>query len=73
MAQVEIISVQQFPATDVKRLGQFDSLVVYRISGGRHNSVVIPKTPVEAKDIEASIIAQQKSIAPLIGHKFDIK
>jgi len=71
--QVEIISVQQFPATDPKRLGQFDSLVIYKVAGGRTNSVTVPKTGVNAKEIEAAIAEQQKSIAPLIGHKFDLK
>jgi ABC-type uncharacterized transport system substrate-binding protein len=71
--QIEIINVQQFPTTDTKRLGQFDSMVIYRAAGGRTNSVMIPKTPVTAKEIEAAIVEQQKTLAPLIGHKFDIK
>jgi len=71
--QIEILSVQQFPATDPKRLGQFDSLVVYRVAGGRTNSVTIGKTPVTAPEIEKAIVEQQKSLAPLIGHKFEIK
>jgi hypothetical protein len=71
--QIEIINVNQFPSTDVKRLGQFDSLVIYKVAGGRTNSVIIGKTPVTAKEIEAAIVEQQKSLAPLIGHKFDIK
>lgn len=71
--QIEIINVQQFPSTDPKRLGQFDSLVLYRSAIGRTNSVTIPKNPVDAKDIEKAIAEQQKSIAPLIGHKFEIK
>jgi len=70
--QIEIINVQQFPATDTKRLGQFDSLIFYRVAGGRTGSVTIPKTPVDAKEIEKAIAEQQKSIKPLIGHKFDI-
>jgi hypothetical protein len=47
--QIEIINVQQFPATDPKRLGQFDSLVFYRVAGGRTGSVTIPKTPADAR------------------------
>jgi hypothetical protein len=71
--QIEIINVQQFPSTDPKRIGQFDSMVIYRGAAGRTNSVMIPKTPVDTKDIEKAIVEQQKSLAPLIGHKFDIK
>jgi len=71
--QIEIINVAQFPSTDPKRIGQFDSMVIYRAAGGRTNSVTIPKTPVTAKEIEAAIAAQQKSLAPLIGHKFTIE
>lgn len=70
--QIEIINVQQFPSTDPKRIGQFDSLVVYRAAGGRTNSVMIPKNPVDQKDIEKAIAEQQKNLKPLIGHKFDI-
>lgn len=71
--QIEIINVQQFPSTDPKRIGQYDSMIIYRAAGGRTNSVTIPKTPVTAKEIEAAIAEQQKQLAPLIGHKFDIK
>lgn len=70
--QIEIINVQQFPSTDQKRLGQFDSMVIYRSAGGKINSVVIPKNPVDAKEIEKAIAEQQKNLKPLIGHKFDI-
>jgi hypothetical protein len=71
--QIEIINVAQFPSTDPKRIGQFDSMVIYRAAGGRTNSVTIPKTPVDVKDIEKAIVEQQKSLAPLLGHKFEIK
>jgi hypothetical protein len=71
--QIEVINVQQFPSTDSARLGKFDSLVFYRVAGGRTNSVSIPKNPVDQKDIEKAIVDQQKSLAPLIGHKFEIK
>lgn len=71
--QIEVINVQQFPSTDSKRFGQFDSLVLYRAAGGRTNSVTIPKNPVDQKDIEKAIAEQQKNLAPLIGHKFDLK
>jgi len=71
--QIEIINVAQFPSTDPKRIGQFDSMVIYRAAGGRTNSVTIPKTPVDVKDLEKAIVEQQKSLAPLLGHKFEIK
>ncbi len=71
--QIEILSVQQFPATDLKRLGQFDSLIVYRIDAKRSNSLTVPKNPVSKDEIEKAIVEQQKAIAPLIGHKFEIK
>jgi len=70
---VEILSVQQFPATDTKRLGQFDTLVVYRADNLRTNSVTLAKSPVDVKDIEKAIVEQTKAIAPLLGHKFEIK
>jgi hypothetical protein len=70
--QIEVINVTQFPSIDPKRIGQFDSLVIYRAAGGRTNSVTIPKNPVTAKEIEAAIAEQQKNLKPLIGHKFDI-
>ena len=70
--QIEVINVTQFPSTDPKRIGQFDSLVIYKAAAGRTNSVTIPKNPVDAKDIEKAIAEQQKTLKPLIGHKFDI-
>lgn len=70
--QVEILNVQQFPATDPKRIGQFDTLVIYRAAAGRTNSVTIPKSPATQKEIEAAIAEQQKQLKPLIGHKFDL-
>lgn len=69
---VEVINVQQFPATDPARIGKFDSLIVYRATGGRMNSVTIAKSPVDTKEIEKAIAEHEKSLSKLVGHKFDI-
>lgn len=71
--QIEVINVQQFPASDPKRLGQFDTLVVYRIDKKRTDSLTIAVASPDKAAIEKAITEQQKTRAPLIGHSFDIK
>ncbi len=71
--QIEIVSVQAFPATDPKRIGQFDSMIVYRIDKRRVDSLTIAVANPDKAAIEKAIVEQQKTRASLIGHSFEIK
>jgi hypothetical protein len=71
--EIEVINVQQFPATDIKRIGQFDTLVVYRVDKKRSDSLIIPGANPDKPTIEKAIAEQQKTRGPLLGHKFEIK
>ncbi len=70
--EIVIISHSHFPSVDIKRAGQMDTLVIYRIDGRYNDSVLLPGSVDDAKVLQAKITEAVKSRPSVIGHKFTV-
>jgi hypothetical protein len=69
---VEILSHSHFPSADVKRVGQMDTLVIYRVDAKRNDSMILPGEVDDPKVIQSKIADRLKSAKNVIGHKFTV-
>ena len=71
-SQFTILSVRQFPATDLSRAGQTDTAVLYQVDGTRTGRVMIPKDTPTDNEILAAIRQREKAIHPMLGKSFPL-
>ncbi len=70
--EIEILSHSHFPAADPKRIGQLDTLVIFRVDGKRQDTLMLPGEVDDVKTLQAKITDRLKTSKSVIGHKFTV-
>ncbi len=68
--EIEILSHSHFPAVDRNRLGQLDTLVIFRVDNKRNDTLLLPGEVDDPKALQAKIVEKIKKSASVVGHKF---
>jgi hypothetical protein len=70
--EIEILSHSHFPSADRGRVGQLDTLVIYRVDGKRNDTVLLTGEVDDPKILAAKIADKVKKTASVVGHKFTV-
>ncbi len=70
--EIEILSHSHFPSADRGRMGQLDTLVIYRVDGKRNDSLLLSGEVDDPKILQAKIAEKIKKTAAVVGHKFTL-
>jgi len=68
--EIEILSHSHFPSADRTRVGQLDTLVIFRVDGKRNDTLMLPGEVDDPKILQAKIADKVKKTAAVVGHKF---
>ncbi len=69
---VEVLSVSEVPAIEPNRLGQFDTLVTYRVDPLHIFSFRIPQTNLTAQQIAQAVKQDYAKRKNIIGLKVEV-
>ncbi len=69
---LEVLSISEVPAVEPNRLGQYDTLVTYRVDPLHIFSVRIPGSNLTETQIKNAVIADYKKKKPLLGMKIEV-
>ncbi len=69
---LKITSIRKWPATDLKRAGQLDTVIFFEKDDGEAEMVVLPFDTNDSKKIEEGLKVELKARASLIGQKITI-
>lgn len=71
--EVEILSHSHMPSAMKDRMGQVDTIVIYRVDNRTVDTLTLPGNINDKKLIEAEICKQVKAGKALTGYKFEVK
>ncbi len=69
---LKITSIRKWPATDLNRAKQFDTVVFVEDDDGRADLIILPFDTNDLKKIEEGVRNELKARGSLIGHKIKV-
>ena len=69
---LKITSIRKWPATDLKRAGQLDTVIFIEDDDGRADLIILPFDTNDSKKIEEGVRNEFKARGSLIGHKIKV-
>lgn len=70
--EVTILSMNDIPSRDPKRVGQIDTMIFYRIGRYQTGNVTLPKEKLSEKGIQEAIKKDIEEKAKYTGIKFTV-
>ncbi len=70
--ELKITSIRKWPATDLKRAGQLDTVVFIEDDTGKADLIILPFDTNDAKQIEEGVRNEFKARGSRIGQKIKV-